>query len=242
MNKQLQLLRQLQSLDDQIVRMEEVIQRIPKEIEDHYSLCQMAKDDLDQFRGEIKTAQLSRKEKETEVEAQKEQMRKEHGKQHAVKTNKEYSALLEEIENIKKQISRLDDEQIELMEQIEDKTKEVRRKEENLKKEEEKFAHFKAEKEQDLARVKSNRDRKREERKQVTSELEAPFLENYKKVYQQRDHLAVTRYTNGICQGCNFTLPPQLGVEIKQDEKVIACPFCNRYLYFENNRKEEEPG
>ena len=242
MNKQISLLKQLQSLDDQITQMEEVIGRIPKEIEDHYSLCQMTKDDLEHFRGEIKRCQLSRKEKETEVEAQKERMRKEHGKQHAVKTNKEYTALLEEIENIRKLISKLDDEQIELMEQIEEKNKEVRRKEENLKSEEEKFTHFKAEKEQNLAKVKTDRDRKQEERKQVTSEMEAPFLKNYKKVYQQRDHLAVTRYLNGICQGCNFTLPPQLGVEIKQNEKAMTCPFCNRYLYFENNQKEEEPG
>jgi predicted nucleic acid-binding Zn-ribbon protein len=218
------------------------MERIPKEIEDHYSLCQMARDDLEQCKNEIKTCQVTRKNKELEVEAQTERMKKELGKQHAVKTNREYTALLDEIENIKRFISTLEDEQIELMELVDQKNRELGSKEENLKTEEKKFAEFKAEKEENLAKVKAEREQKEAERKRVIAEMDSGLLRNYNKVYELRGQVAVARYLNGICQGCNFKLPPQLGVEIKQNEKVISCPFCNRFLFYENSVPEKEPG
>lgn len=229
-------------MDDRILYLKGVIDRIPKEIEDHYSLCQMVKDDLEQCKNEIKEFQMTRKNKELEVEAQTERMKLELGKQHAVKTNREYTALLGEIENVKRFISTLEDEQIELMERVEEKNRELGSKEENLKTEEKKFSEFKAEKEENLSKVKAEKEQKENERKQIVSEMEPAHLQNYNKVYESRDQVAVSRYLNGICQGCNFKLPPQLGVEIKQSEKVISCPFCNRFLFYENNQSEEEPG
>ncbi|UCH85816.1 MAG: hypothetical protein JSW50_09170 [Candidatus Latescibacterota bacterium] len=45
---------------------------------------------------------------------------------------------------------------------------------------------------------------------------------------------AVTHVEDEICQGCFSRVPPQLALEVKNNDQIITCQACGRILVHYN--------
>lgn len=231
MNADLQLIRNLQEADDKIGRLRRDIDAIPREIEDLKKHLLKAQEELHNLNEQMSDDEKKRKSLERAVEDRKAQLLKSKGKVPEVKTNKEYSALLSEIENMEKTIYGSEDEILNIMELMEQKAALKKDKERAEKVETELFNRLKEQKEKELEQLNQELNVRMAERTGLAVGLRKPLLEQYERLRQIRHGLAVVSVVDEVCQGCHMTLPPQLVAEIIGGEEVILCAHCNRILF-----------
>jgi uncharacterized protein len=152
-----------------------------------------------------------------------------------VKTNKEYQAILKEIEDIKKEISSKEDEALEYMEKIEVLGKLVKVEEKELSGHKERLE---VEKKQLLAesdRVKERLEQLEAISTKVREQVDPALLKRNDHLLQRQAGIAVAACDEGVCQVCHLNIPPQKFIELMKDENIMHCPHCHRFLYWPGN-------
>ena len=122
---QLQQLILLQKLDDEIAEHRKLLAEIPVQIDSERAELETKKKVLSIAKEEIDTLQKNRKAIESEVQGENDHMAKAKTKLPAVKTNKEYTAVLVEVDAFKERVTRLEDKELEIMEVLEEKQKKI---------------------------------------------------------------------------------------------------------------------
>ena len=125
MNPQLKSLIELQAIDNQIGELEHGKAAIPKQIDSGKSGVKEKQNQLAEAESSLAQLQKERKDLEIDVMAENDHAAKTKTKLSSVKTNKEYSAILVEVDTVKEKILVLEDRELELMEILEEKEKEL---------------------------------------------------------------------------------------------------------------------
>jgi predicted nucleic acid-binding Zn-ribbon protein len=230
--KQLELLVELQGLDtvvSQLMREKEAIPQEIQALEQRYSqeACH-----LEAARAELEDLQKKRRNRERELESQAQEMKKRQGRLLEVKTNKEYSAILHEIEALKEKQSSLEDEILEVLEAIDHRTQQIGTQKEKVAGEREACEQQKKDREEKLAQIEARLTHLLEDRSKRISLIDRALIQNYMRIYENRQGLVVVPVKNGSCSGCFVTLTPQSYQEAKRNDRIITCANCNRILYW----------
>ena len=230
---QLQQLVQLQKIDDQILEHKKTLVDIPTQIDSARAELEEKKNILKVVTDEIETLQKQRKDLELEVQGENDHMAKAKTKLPAVKTNKEYTAILTEVDAIKEKVSKIEDMELEVMEALEVKAKEIPGVEKKCKEEDAHFNEYRLKKSTEEERFKQELEELVEKRKNISAQLETVILKRYEKISNSRDGRAVAGLRENICQGCFQQVLPQLVIEVKVAEKIHECEGCMRFLFWD---------
>ena len=141
---QLQQLIVLQSLDDEIAEHKKLLVDIPLQIDAGCTELEEKKKILSNAKEELDALQKERKDLELAVQGENDHMAKAKTKLPAVKTNREYTAILSEVEAIKVKVTGLEDKELEIMEILEEKQKVVPGIEKKCNEEDARFQEYKA--------------------------------------------------------------------------------------------------
>ena len=233
MGSELQTLIHLQEYDTRIAGLEAEANRLPKRIEAIQKSVAEARAAVEAVTGRVDTTRknLRAKEKDLEVVAAK------RGKAEAhlweVKTNKEYSAVLIEIEDIKQEKARTEEEILALMEMQERLATELREAETRLKTREDQGRQDEAVVRQQLATVEAELTGLRGERATLAREVPVTLLSDYERILKARGGLAIASVTvESVCGGCRMTIRPQAIQELRS-ATLMRCESCGRYLYWQ---------
>jgi hypothetical protein len=229
---ELQTLIHLQEYDTRIAGLEAEASRLPKRIEAIQTSVAEARAAVETMKGRVETTRknLRGKEKDLEVVATKRSKADAHLWE--VKTNKEYSAVLVEIEDIKQEKARTEEEILALMEMQERLATELREAETRLKTREDQGRQDEAVVRQQLAAVEAELTGLRGERATLAREVPAPLLADYERILKARGGLAIAPVTpTGVCGGCRVTIRPQAIQELR-GATLMRCESCGRYLYW----------
>ena len=178
--------------------------------------------------------ELRTKEKDLEVVTAK--RTKADGRLWEVKNNIEYSAVLSEIEAIKQEKARGEEEILGLMELQEHLAIEGREAEARLKAREEQARQDEAVVKKKLAEVESELTSLRADRDSRARELPRPLLADYEKILKARSGIAVASVnSSAVCGGCRMAIRPQAIQELKAARVPMLCENCGRYLYWQES-------
>ena len=241
MNLQLQRLIELQNTDSEITELDRGNAAIPQQIESGKSDLKEKQEELKQAEGVLAELQKKRKDLEMEVATENDHIAKTKSKLPAVKTNKEYTAILTEVDAVKEKISVLEDKELELMEELEEKEKGIPAFKVQCKEEEENFNAYKAKKEAEAKRTEEELEVLRARRHAAAGGIEEKLLGQYNKVFKARDSLAVVTIKENICQGCHSQILPQQVIDVKVGETINQCEQCSRILYWEETSETAVP-
>ncbi len=147
-----------------------------------------------------------------------------------IKTNKEYTALLKEIENLEKEIDGKEERLLILMDEIE---AQAGRNDAFMKK----IADEKSSLEEDRKRLEQRMNYLEAEIKRLEGqkpallkELDTHIKKKYERLLSKWGDFAVTNVVNEICQGCFSRIPPQTVNEVKKNDQIVCCEGCGRIL------------
>ncbi|MZH04783.1 MAG: hypothetical protein F3743_05205 [Nitrospinae bacterium] len=230
---QLQQLVDLQRIDDQISEHKKILADIPLQLESARAELEEKKNILKVVTDEMETLQKQRKDLELEVQGENDHMAKAKTKLPTVKTNKEYTAILAEIDAIKEKVSKIEDKELEVMEILEAKAKEIPGVEKKCKEEDANFNEYRLKKEGEEKRFKQELEELMAKRKNISDQLDTATLKQYEKIFNSREGRAVAGLRENICQGCFQQVLPQTVIEVKIGEKIHQCNGCMRFLFWD---------
>jgi predicted nucleic acid-binding Zn-ribbon protein len=228
---QLSNLIQLQFLDSQIYVLKEEKTAKPEEIKALQSSFDEKKKELTDFEKLSLDLQKLKKEHELELAAKEESAKKFQSQLYSLKTNKEYSVMLQQIRDVKADASLIEDKIIKDMEEMDRAKENLETVKKKLQGEE---AVFNAEKKKLEDRVKEIDDmlaKLEAQRKQIMPGIDTKILTQYERILANRDGLAIVLVKDNSCKGCNMFVPPQVINLIKMYSNIITCEICNRMLY-----------
>jgi predicted nucleic acid-binding Zn-ribbon protein len=224
----------LQSYDTRIAALDAEAARLPKQLEAIQSSLADARKQVETLKTRVDATrkELRAKEKDLEVIAAKRS--KLEARLYEVKTNKEYSAALLEIEESKQEKAQTEEEILALMELQERLGAEVRDAEKRLKAREEQAAQDERVVRNKLAAVEAELAGVRGERNSRARDIPPALLADYDKLLRARQGVAVAAVTGGaFCGGCRVSIRPQAIQELRSAVTVIMrCESCGRYLYW----------
>ena len=238
---QLQQLVDLQKMDDEISECRNILTDIPRQLDSARGELEEKKNILKVVMDEIERLQKERKSLEQEVQSENDHMAKAKIKLPAVKTNKEYTAILTEVDAIKEKVSKIEDKELEIMEVLEIKAKEVPGVEKKCKEEDEHFNAYQQKKENEEKRVKQELEGLEIKRKNLSDLVDTVILKRYQKIFDFREGRAVAGLRENICQGCFQQVLPQTVIEVKVGEKIHQCEGCMRFLFWEEVSETSVP-
>ena len=222
----------LQERDRRLHRLRTELAQIEPERQALKTKASEAQQALDQGKERIKHLESDRKSLELEVEAKKQLIAKYSLQQFQTRKNEEYRALAHEIELCKEEIVKIEDRELELMEQAEVAQKEVIRKTQNAAEVRKLFEEQTAQlgsREQALKKEFAELEINREE-------LAAAAGENararYERLVKSKGENVVVGVQHGVCGGCHMRVPPQLLVSCQAQQELITCSNCGRILYY----------
>lgn len=222
----------LQDRDRKIRRLQAELANIEPERQTLKIKFTTAQTQLDQGKQRIKQIESDRKQLELEVEGKQQQIARYANQQLQTRKNEEYRALAHEIETCKADINKIEDREIELMEQTEQAQKEVLRftretdeaklladrniallgeREKNLQKE--------------LLELVGNRA-------ELAAAVDQTVRTRYERLIKSKGENVLVGVQHGVCGGCHMKLPPQTLVATQAAKELVSCTNCGRILYY----------
>ena len=116
MDAQLRTLIDLQGVDTRIAALEAEAARLPREIAAIHDAVQSMKQEVDAGKTRLDAAKKAQRARDKDLDVVQAKRTKAEGRLYEVKTNKEYSTVLAEIEDIKQEKGRVEEEILVLME------------------------------------------------------------------------------------------------------------------------------
>jgi predicted nucleic acid-binding Zn-ribbon protein len=195
---------------------------------------------LDSVKGGLDSSQKNRRKEEGTLQDLEAKRSKYKGQLMDVKTNKEYTAMLHEIEGVEREIRGREDQILSEMESAETLGAELKTEEDAFKKEEARHKQDVAALEGQRRALTARREGLAAEREQVAGTISADTRELFQRVAKLRG-TAVAAARDGRCQECHLLLRLQMYSELKRNDAVTQCPQCNRILYYEPPAPVEAP-
>lgn len=198
--------------------------------------CLAEAEDLDE---RLEVVGKEKRDVEIELEDETNRLKDRQTKLMNVQTNREYQSLLKEIEHTKGDNKRRAEEierYAEIAAAMEQKINDLQSEAEESGKT---LAAERADVDKlttDLAKKKTKIDKTRGAKvKKVTGSI----YKRYEQLRERRNGIAIVAVTEGVCQGCFMTIPPQQFNEVLRGDQLHTCPTCQRMMFHKPASEEE---
>ena len=221
----------LQDIDLQIYRLKAEAEEKPKNIAFLKDSLESKKADIKQAEDKLKALQLKHKEKEVDLGSKENEIKKLEGQLYQIKTNKEYTAMINEIESRKADNSLLEEEIINLMDSVDQAKSALEDEKEKFSQESKKIEEQIKEVEKDISDIKCRISEFNKKRQELLPYLDSKLLIEYERILSGRNGQALAQVINDACGGCYMHQPPQVINEIRMKQSIMRCENCQRMLY-----------
>ncbi len=151
-----------------------------------------------------------------------------------VRNPRQLSDLQEEVGMLDREITKLEDRELELMETLEAQRSQIALRQQEL-----------ADRKQDLGTILADYAAKSQTLRDQIAELEprraelatgvtASLLKRYEQIRLRQNNLGIVKVNGGSCPGCRIALASELLKEVRTGRGGLTCDNCGRLLYWEH--------
>jgi predicted nucleic acid-binding Zn-ribbon protein len=231
--EQVKFLIDLQEVMSQSKRLEDEKRVIPLEVADLKSLFEEREAAFLAADQEFEGLRKQRREKEREIEEERDKVERAKAKLMSIKTNKEYYAMLKEIEGTRRSNTAREEEFLSLLEKYEESEKRLGERKGELDEVSEKYRERMVDIEARMASFDGDIAKILARKRQVASKLDPGLVRRFEMIFERREGLAIISARNYSCTGCHMNISPQLFNLLQREDRIHTCPNCNRILYYE---------
>lgn len=221
----------LQKLDKEITDVSLFLENIPSKIEEINKKIETSSQIVTLAKEKMIQNQKKRRDLEAAVKDIKEQISKYNRQLNEVKTNREYSILLKEIEEAKQKDNDMEEEIISEMLSADEIEDEIKTASQKYSEAEEKFSKEKDVLQQEKKKFEAKRDKLNQKKEKLVPKIPSDQVSLYLKIYKRNSGIALSPVKEEFCSLCHLRIRPQVINELKGKEKIILCENCGRILY-----------
>ncbi len=238
MKEEINKLINLQAIDSEIAGLDDTIAKHQATVTAREQTIAEQQETLANTRNKIELLNQKQLETKAEHDDAGARVKERQNKMMLVQTSREHQALLKEIEENKRLLKETEDRILQFLEQIEQLEKEVTTLENQCIGEQQLLAEDTNTVEKEIKRIEVSKKTVVNQREKQAADLQANYLKRYNKLLDKRAGLAVVPINDGVCQGCYIALPPQQVNDVRKGDKINLCPTCQRILYYQEQEDE----
>ena len=239
LKEQLELLWELQKIDLELKGIKEEKDRYPKEMKKLDEKQKIEKERVQKEKERVESLEKIRRQKEGHLNLEQEKIKRAEGRMSEAKTNKEYQALLSEIDAIKEANGRMEEEILQVLDEIDELKKDLSKREKEVGTTLEKIETERKKIQEKMAHDEKLWSEQMERREILSKQIESKLFKIYNTLKEKRQGVGVVNVKNETCQGCFVNVPPQMFIEVQKNNALIRCPNCNRILFWDRDRNKK---
>jgi len=220
----------LQNIDYDLGELERSKEYIPDMMDNLRREMEDIKTRLTSLKEELTAARLEQRQVDTTLQDKGSRLKTLQGQMMSIKTNKEYDALVTEIDRIKETINQLEARGFELLGIMESREKELGELDGQLGKIEKVNGEQLSSLQKQIDTVGSKIDSKKGERDHLVKKINRRAFAVYERIRKGKGGAAVVAVKKRACGACYKALPPQRIQEIRRGDQIITCDSCGRML------------
>lgn len=234
-NSDLELLLQLQVIDYDLGELERSKEYLPDMMTNLKGEMQETESRFIEARQTLEQSRIDQKNLELDVQTNETLLQKYQQQMMSIKTNKEYDALVAEIDSIKKRISTAETTLLETMERITTIEQEIGTFEEKKGQVQENNSKQLSILQDKIDSIDDKVAAKENERREVVISVPKRSLSIYERVRRGRGGRAVVTVRKRACGACFKALTPKKIQDIKRCATIHTCEACGCLLYWDEN-------
>ncbi|NVM22783.1 MAG: hypothetical protein HWN68_13505 [Desulfobacterales bacterium] len=238
MREQIGLLVKLQEKDRALNRLRKQIHEGPLQINELESEVGSLEDSLADDKGRIEDVKKLQHQYESEVEDAIGHIKKSKSRLMAIKSNKEYHALLKEIEDTEKANAERENKTLSCMEELESLNQVLESKGKDLSVMRDRLENEKRAIEADVRQAKEQVSQLEKGRGSMVEAIEPKLLARYEQIKARMGGIAIALVENATCCGCHLNIPPQMYNELQKGDSLKFCPHCDRIICWKGHVAE----
>ena len=227
----LEQLVELQGIDTQLKDLSDLLGDLPSKVQGLNDKENAIKNSLVENKKRLKELDVELHKREVDVSQVDIKVNNLKDQLFLVTNNKQYDALMTEIDHLKDKKSNFENEAIEFLEEKEQSISKVESMENELKDLSNNLSQRKEKLEFVIAESAEKKSDLEKARQEKIDKIELSVVSAYDKVRGHRNGLAVVPLEGSGCGGCGAHIPPQTQTEIRANKGIHRCGVCLRFLY-----------
>lgn len=228
----LQKIVQLQNIDDQLREISNLLGDLPEKVKELHQEEKELVETVEKGEARLKEIELEISKIGLQEAEYKEKIDKHKNQLFLVTNNKQYDALMHEIDHLKAELDQSETKELELREEQSELSESTKSKSMNLDSLREDLHERMGKLEKVIAESDDQKRELEEQRVSQVSGISAGIINKYERVFQARDGVAVVKMVGSACGGCGSVVPPQIVAEIKSRKGIKICDVCSRFIYY----------
>jgi len=233
MPSDLELLLKLQVIDYDLGELERSKDYLPDMMDNLRSEIEEAKTKLETATVEYDEKRLAVKHLELEIASKEAELQKYQQQMMSIKTNKEYDALVAQIDAIKEAISNQETELLQTEERLSELEKEIAGYRDKSKQADDTNTKQLAILQEKIDSIGDKVAEKENERTQISTQISHATRSIYERVRKGKGGTAVVMVKKRACGSCYKSLTPRRVQEIKKGDRIHTCENCGRLLFWD---------
>ncbi len=235
MNTAVRSLVALQDVELKIASLQKQISEIPIKVQGFQAELDRLKREHEKEVARSQELSKQRRSLEGGVDMLRTKLSKLKDQQSAVKTNKEYTAILHEIQAAEDQIRQEEDKILEIMEEHEGLEKVLKMAQRDL---DAKCAALREEirkQESSVPELQTEITRTQLTRQELEAGIETDLLGTYRRIAGARKGIALAEAREELCTACHIRIRPQVYADLLQSDNIFTCDSCSRILFLRDS-------
>ena len=225
---QIKQLVELQKVDDAIHAVKQDLSRAPSELDSLEQRFAAIETQRNYILDKLSHLQDQQKRLSLEIDDDSARIKKSKNKLMQVGNQREYHAMMREMDSMEKVNRSREEEKMTLLEELQyqnDALAEI-----DLT-----YTAIKAELEvkrdgleEKLQKGNAALEVLNEKRAGASKNIPQPVFMRYEFIRRRLEHPVIVAVKEGICSGCNISVPPQSFIELQRGQQILSCPNCQR--------------
>ena len=226
---------ELQTIDAKLKDINDLLGDLPSRVKELDQQEDTIKANLEKSQIRLKELEVKLHRTEVRIAEINDKINKYKDQLFLVTNNKQYDALMHEIDHLKEERVSNESESLSFMEEKETLINSVNEMAVELEILTQDLSSRREKLESAISESADEKSNLEQNRAEQVSQIDAKFISEYDRVLAARDGLAVVNLSGGACGGCGAYIPAQIVAEIRGNIVLHRCDVCGRFLYSENN-------
>ncbi len=232
MQVELEQLLILQDRAQKIRQVEAELKNLPLERKSLDAQVASASANLEAIKDKARHVEMNKKNLELDIGTRNESIARLKTQQYETRKNDEFAAMGREIERYQKEISDLEDQELELMEQADQLKAQIASEEKQTTAAKASIAKQVADLGAKETTLSGRLEELKKEHDELTSKVDEDLLERFNRLFASKGDAAVVALEHDVCTGCHMKITTQTAVRVKGGKEIVSCEQCGRILYF----------
>lgn len=241
MGAMMRALLDLQEIELQLVDIRRELDRKQRQVSAQQARLETARHEYDARHESTRRLQMQFDELDVEIKARSAHIDKLRQQLNTVRTNKEYAALLSQMNNEKADLSKYESRAMQLMEEVEARKRELAATEQHQQGEAGRLGELRTQHEQSVESLSGRLERLTKQRDEAAARLDSKVVEQFNRLSTKYGGEAMAelqpadpRRTEFVCGGCFMSKRADIVNALRLKDELVFCKSCGRILYLKD--------